>query len=228
MLVLGIETATPICAVALWSDGHLLAENRCRAKSRHGEIIAGMIEYVFELLQLDTGDLNGVAVSKGPGSFTGLRIGMSMAKALAYSHKIPIVGVSTPDAIASGIAPVADRLAVVLPSRKGEVYAAPYRYLDGFYHREGGIEALPIEEFESWAEKIRYVAGPGIPALIEAGINRKTFLPDIFWEVGAAPVARMGARKLLAGEQDDLSSLEPDYVKPFFTTAKPKKWAEPV
>ncbi len=222
MLVLGIETATPICAVALWQDGSLLAETRVKANHLHGEIISDLIEQLLQNARRQFGDVNGIAVSRGPGSFTGLRIGMSVGKAIAFAQDIPIVGVHTLDGIAANIAPLAERIAVTLPSRRGEVFAAPYRHLDGEYHREGQIVALSIDEFREWAAAIRTIAGPGIKSLQDGGVAQKYFLPEHFWEIGAASIARLGARKILAGEVDDLASLEPDYIKSFYTNAVPK------
>ncbi len=222
MLVLGIETATPTCAVALWQDGRLLAESRIKAKNLHGEIISGLIEQLFKQARRQFDDLSGVAVSRGPGSFTGLRIGMAVGKAIAFARSLPMVGIHTLDGIAGNIAPLTERLVVTLPSRKGEVFAAPYRHLDGEYQREGEIVALTIEAFQEWASGVRTIAGPGIKSLQDAGVTQKYYLPEHYWEVGAASIARLGARRILAGEIDDLARLEPDYVKPFFTTAVPK------
>ncbi|RME02112.1 MAG: tRNA (adenosine(37)-N6)-threonylcarbamoyltransferase complex dimerization subunit type 1 TsaB [Calditrichaeota bacterium] len=222
MLVLGIETATPTCAVAVWGNGQLVAEQRVKLKNMHAEIIAGMIRQVVQQARCSLEQMSCIAVSKGPGSFTGLRIGLAMAKGIAFARNLPIVGIATLDAIASGIAPVADRIVVALPSRRGEIFAAPYRNLDGQYQREGKITALPIADFRQWSRNIEWVAGPGIAALKEFGIRDKLYLPEIFWEISAAPVARLGARRFLAGEMQDLASLEPEYIKPFYTSAKPK------
>lgn len=219
MTILGIETATEVCAVALWRSGQLLGEIRYRRKRVHAELLPAMIEHLLQETQSAFSELDGVAVSIGPGSFTGLRIGLAMAKGIAFSRRLAIVGIQTPDAIASHIVPPAVRLTVVLPSRRGEVYAAPYRNLDGAYHREGKIVALKIEDFAHWAADTTYVAGPGAAALQKAGISAFRYVPENYWEISAAPVARLGARRLIAGDSDPVSALEPEYIKPFFTTS---------
>lgn len=221
MTILGIETATSVCAVALWQDGRLLAELRYDLKNLHAEIITGLVDTALKTCHLQPADLDGIAVSKGPGSFTGLRIGMAFAKGMAFAHNLPIAGIATPDGIASGIPPLADRLVVALPSRKNEIYAAPYRALDGYYHREGKIVSLETAEFSRWAGNAEWVAGPGIDALRAAGIGGRRYVPPIFWCMSAAPIAWLGARKILAGDVDDLGTLEPEYVKDFHTVAKP-------
>jgi len=218
MLILGIETATETCAAALWQEGSLLGEIRVKQKKVHAEFLAGMIEQLMQPCRQKYANLDGIAVSIGPGSFTGLRIGMALAKGIAYAHKIEIAGIHTPDAIASGIAANAPGIAVVLPSRKGEVYAARYKNLEGAYHREGEIVAIEINQLASWAGGLRLAAGPGIQALMKAGLANFSYLPACFGEISAAPVARLGACKLVSEGADDLATLEPDYIKSFQTT----------
>ncbi len=219
-LVLGIETATPVCAVALTRNGNFLAEERYELPRLHGEIIVDLIDAMLRRCAVSTADLAAVAVSLGPGSFTGLRIGLSVAKGIAFADNLPIIGVHTPDAIAAGIVPLSDSLIITLPSRRGEVYAAPYRNLDGFYHRSGKIAAVEVEAFAQWAGGARYVAGPGYPALRQAGLDDFIYLKEKFWRVSAEAVARLGTHKLMMDETDDLDALEPAYVKAFHTTAK--------
>ena len=226
MLVLGIETATPTLALALWQDGEVLAEEKFKLKNRHAEVIAGSIEHVLKTSRVEFEALGGLAVSLGPGSFTGLRIGMACAKGVAFSHRLPLVGIHTPDAIAAGIAPLAERMVVVLPSRKGEVYAAPYRNLDGAFQREGKIAAVAIRDFANWAGMIDTVAGPGVVGLREAGLEKFCYLSEMHWQISAAAIARLGARRILTGDTDDLAALEPEYFKPFYTTARPVQWRE--
>lgn len=220
MWVLGLETATPVCAVALWPGAGEAAEIRVPLKNRHAERLAGYIELLMRECELDYATLGGVAVSCGPGSFTGLRIGMAMAKAIATAHGLPIAGVSTPDAIAAQLAPASEKLVVVLPSRRGEVYAAKYRASATGYRRDGEVEAVPVAVFAEWAGSTSHVAGPGVPALMKAVSGDFVTLAPEWWQMSAAPIARLGAERLRAGDGDDLATLEPAYVKGFYTTMK--------
>lgn len=228
MIVLGIETATNVCAAAIWKDGHVLAEQQYDLPGRHAEMLPEMIRSMMASAGCQFEDLGGVSVSRGPGSFAGLRIGLAAAKGIAFAHEVPLIGIATPDAIANGIAPFTERLIIVLPSRKGEVYAAPYRTLDGFYCRAGKIVAVEVREFKKWAARTEHVAGPGCPALHDAGVSGLEVLPPPLWQVSAGIVARLGARRLLGGEADDLATLEPEYVKAFHTTARPVEIRIPV
>lgn len=220
MWVLGLETATPVCAVALWPGAGEAAEIRVPLKNRHAERLAGYIEVLMRECELGFAELGGVAVSCGPGSFTGLRIGMAMAKGIAAAHGLPIAGVITPDAIAAQLAPASEKLAVVLPSRRGEVYAAMYRATMTGYRREGDVEAVPVAAFAEWAGSYIHIAGPGVPALKNAGVGDFVTLAPEWWRMSAAPVARLGAERLRTGTGDDLATLEPAYVKGFYTTMK--------
>lgn len=220
MRILGIETSTATCATALWQQGHLNGEVRFKRKRIHAESLADMVSQVLAQGEASFAELDGIAVSIGPGSFTGLRIGLAMAKGIAFSHNIAVVGIHTPDAIASMIVPDEAEMIVAMPSRKGEVYAARYKNLDGAYHRDTAVEAVTVSEFSSWSQGVRLIAGPGMYALMNAGLTDLSYLPERFWEMSAAPVARLGSRKLLAEGPDDLSALEPDYVKAFHTTMR--------
>ena len=218
MLVLGIETATSTCAVALW-DGQLVGEIRYKLRARHAEIIAGMARELVQQSNYSFEALEGVAVSLGPGSFTGLRIGMAIAKGMAFAQDIPIAGIHTPDAIAAIIPPPASQIIIAMPSRRGEIYAARYRLLDDVFQREGQIEAVELKSLREWAGEIDLIAGPGMQAVMQANVKGFRFLPEQFWEMTATSVARLGARKLISGECDDLAALEPAYVKAVYTTS---------
>lgn len=220
MRILGIETATATCATALWDSGVLLGEIRFKRKKAHAELLASMIDQVLEQCETTYADLDGIAVSIGPGSFTGLRIGLAMAKGIAYAHDLDLAGIHTPDAIASTIVPDELEVVVAMPSRKGEVYAARYKNLDGAFHRDTAVATVAVSDFAEWAAPVRLIAGPGMQALMQAGLADLTYLPERFWEISAAPIARLGSRKLLAEGADDLSALEPDYIKAFHTTMK--------
>ena len=163
--------------------------------------------------------LDGLAVSIGPGSFTGLRIGLALAKGLAFGGDLPIVGVNTADAIAASVYPKDERMIVALASRKGEVYAAKYRILDNAYTREGQVEAVVSGQFAEWADGVSLIAGTGVASLQSAGVGEFEFVSEHYWQIGSAAVARLGARRIIAGDFDDVNVLEPEYVKPFFTTA---------
>ncbi|MPZ75197.1 MAG: tRNA (adenosine(37)-N6)-threonylcarbamoyltransferase complex dimerization subunit type 1 TsaB [Deltaproteobacteria bacterium] len=139
MRVLGIDSATSTASVALVENGQVLAEGLypphfCEkatdnpgAKSNHAEIILPLIDSVLRQARIELAYVDGIAVSIGPGSFTGVRIGVSTAKGLAYGAAIPTVGISTLHANAARVSDFDGVLCSLLDARKNEVYAALFR-----------------------------------------------------------------------------------------------------
>ena len=142
MRILGIDTATSTASVALIKNGIVVAEQIseapnpysetaiARPKSNHAEILLPLIESLLREAGCGLGDISGFGISIGPGSFTGLRIGLSTLKGLAYGGSIPIVGVSTLLANAARVTDHEGLVCSFLNARKNEVYAALFRKED--------------------------------------------------------------------------------------------------
>ena len=136
MRILGVDTATSTASVAIIEDGRLVAEEippragsanlstESHFKSNHAEVILPLIESVLRAAAVSLSELSGLAVSIGPGSFTGLRVGLSTVKGLAYGWGIPVVGVSTLLANAARVTDFDGLICSVLDAKKKEVYAA--------------------------------------------------------------------------------------------------------
>ena len=139
MRVIGIDTASATASVALVENGLLLSERtdlRCEStsnairrssKNNHAETILPLIELLFESTGVSLQDITGFALSIGPGSFTGLRIGLSTVKGLVYGSQIPVVGMSTLFAHAARVTDYDGLICALLDARKNEVYAALFR-----------------------------------------------------------------------------------------------------
>lgn len=127
MLVLAVDTATESCSVAICQDHNLVAETTLTRKETHSRHLLGIIDETLRRAKLDLKCIDGFAVTRGPGSFTGLRIGMSTIKGLAFALGKPVVGVSSLQALAVPLAPMAKRIVAMIDARRGEVYAAGYR-----------------------------------------------------------------------------------------------------
>ena len=220
MLTLGIETATAVCSVALVREGRMIAEYRHQQAKMHAEIIAQLIENQMNACGLSFAELEGIGISTGPGSYTGLRIGMSFAKSLAFAHDLPIAAIPTCEAMAFALPADIESIAIVLPSRRGEVYAALYQRERDRLKMQKPATALEIQKFAEWVADCRKIAGPGSIALAQAGLSEFQILPERMWQLSALNVALLAENKLMAGMADNLDTLEPDYLKPFFTTAK--------
>lgn len=132
MLLLGIETATPIGSLALLENEQVIIERELIQKGNHSSELLPTLNEMINELALNLHELKAIAVSKGPGSFTGLRIGISIAKGLAFSLKIPLVGVPTLDALAWNLVDLCtcfgnNLICPVLDARKKQVYTALYK-----------------------------------------------------------------------------------------------------
>ncbi|TLN04343.1 tRNA (adenosine(37)-N6)-threonylcarbamoyltransferase complex dimerization subunit type 1 TsaB, partial [bacterium] len=130
MFVLGIETATQVAGVAVVNEDRLVAERFVHNRKTHSQNLLPMIQQVLEDTGISPRELGGIAVSGGPGSFTGLRIGMAAAKSMAQVLGIPVTAVPTLDALAWNVTGVEGLICPILDARKQEVYTCLYNSRD--------------------------------------------------------------------------------------------------
>ena len=219
MSILAIDTASSVSSVAVASEGKLQAEVTVEAGRTHSETLLSHIEGALSFAGVERSALRGVAVSIGPGSFTGLRIGLATAKAIAYGLGIPLVGVSTLAALAlAGPVPAGHTL-VLMDAQKGNAYAGLYEWRDGSLHEVRPVRVAPL------AEAIAEAADLGKPVLLtgELVVKKRARLENLPENVTLAPahlltarashVAWFGIARLAAGECDDPMTLEPFYIR---------------
>jgi tRNA threonylcarbamoyladenosine biosynthesis protein TsaB len=223
MLVLGIDTATAVAAVGIMRDGRVLSDVWERSPTGHAVRLAALVAAALEEAKATIGDVDGVALSVGPGSFTGLRVGLSFAKGVAFSGGVRLVGVATLEALAMLAPESARTIAVVLDARRGETYVAVFRRVDGAIERVTGDLALsPEAASEQIAAEARLappsvVLGDGterysqsFAPLAEEGVVILPF--DQIHPRGSA-VAAIGERRLELGLDDRAELLVPVYVR---------------
>jgi len=223
MIILGIETSTQICSTALVANNTLLAEYRLNIKNAHAGKLVGAIEKILQDADVKLQELSGIAVSIGPGSFTGLRIGLSVAKGLAMPDSIPLVAVPTLAALASQ-APLAD--GVVCPlvrSRAKEFYAALYQRTQFVDEQIKDVHVLQTEALQSFIPEIALLIGD-IHALQKQDFDLSDFqtAPEQYSLLSGYTIARLGAVRLSQGRTENLDLLEPLYHQDF-VAGKPKK-----
>ena len=219
MSILAIDTASSVSSVAVASEGKLQAEVTVEAGRTHSETLLSQIEGALSFAGVERSALTGVAVSIGPGSFTGLRIGLATAKAIAYGLGIPLVGVSTLAALALAV-PVSDvHTLALMDAQKGNAYAGLYEWRDGSLHEVRPVRVAPL------AEAIAEAADRGKPVLLtgELAVKKRARLGNLPDNVTLAPahlltarashVAWLGIARLAAGERDDPMTLEPFYIR---------------
>lgn len=225
--LLAIETATDVCSVALAQDDRVTVELSLSQPRRHAESLAPLIDDALRYGRLAAADLDVIAVSAGPGSYTGLRIGVSTAKGLAMAVGARLVGVPSLDALATAAAPAArsgDVVAAFFPSRRHEVYAAAFT-VDADRHLVPlrPASALAGTEVAGWLDAAPgttvWLAGEGSarvtePLGAEASLDVRV-LDASEAAPSAARVARLGLARAAAEVWEDLSAFEPAYLKAF-------------
>jgi len=219
-LILSIETATGCGSVALTrgetDEGRVLAEATAQPEITHSRQLLGSVEWVIHSAGVSWQDVDGIAVSLGPGSFTGLRIGMAAVKGMVLATGVPMLGVSTFDAIALSC-PLIDRpLWCLLDARKQEVYAACY--LPGRGGRpvqHGDPVAVRPELLVEQISEPALFAGPGVEAYREYLVSHagNVLLPAALTSPRAARTGFLAAAMLAAGNTLDPATAVPLYVR---------------
>jgi tRNA threonylcarbamoyladenosine biosynthesis protein TsaB len=217
MTVLGIETATPVCGVALGREDAVLVERSLNVGTHHAERLLPMIRDALGEAGMGLRDLDGIAVSIGPGSFTGLRIGLSTAKSLCWSAGLPLVAVSTLEAMAAQFPHAGCPVCPALDARKKEVYAALYDTSSGCARTLMAPAAVsPVPFVSSLAGPTLFV-GDGARLyrreVVAALGERARFAPPPLDRPSAASVAALGLSRLGRGETEDLARVEPVYLR---------------
>lgn len=220
MLVLGIDSATNVAGVAVVSESKLVAESWLNIKKTHSQRLMPMVANVLKEAQLSIHDVDGFAVTIGPGSFTGLRIGLATVKGLAHVTGKPLVGIPTLDALAQNAVLWEGIVCPVLNARKEEVYSAVYRGSRGELARLTdymAIKPAKLADILSEYQEQVLVLGDGVQvfaALFESRLHHVKFAPKTAILPRAAHVAQLGLERLSAGTQDNLFSLVPIYIRP--------------
>ncbi|MBI5847825.1 MAG: tRNA (adenosine(37)-N6)-threonylcarbamoyltransferase complex dimerization subunit type 1 TsaB [Nitrospirae bacterium] len=216
MKILAIETSTMLGGVAIADEKGLIAETRLNVKSTHSERLMATIDEQLRQSELALCDIDVFAVASGPGSFTGLRIGLSTAKGLCYATGRPLVLVPTLDAYARSFPFSRHPVCVMLDARRGEVYAAVYQWSGGFVKLLDEVSAAPEDLFRDVDSPV-ILAGEGAlvyrDRLLALLGDRALFAPLIHMVPSPANVALLGLEKAVQGAFTDASAAEPFYIR---------------
>lgn len=220
VLVLGIDTATLVCGVALVTPQRLLAEYTLQVRKTHSERLLPMVAAMLRDAGLTPEDLGGVAVAAGPGSFTGVRIGVATARALGQALGLPLVAVSTLEALAAQSPHFSGLVSPILDARRQQVYNAVFRVPAEGPVRLGEERAMPLPELlaelKEYGEPVLFT-GDAVPVyrelITEAFGPQACFLPLEAGLSRAASVARLGLTRLVAGGGVPFRDLLPQYVR---------------
>lgn len=222
-LILSIETATPVCAVALHEEGVLLAEAKLLKDKSHSDKLAILINQLLEHNSVKKNQLSAIAVSEGPGSYTGLRIGVSTAKGLCYGLDIPLIAISSLTALGAQVRNFIGEDDFMIPmfdARRMEVYA---QVLDKKLHIIEKTQPVIIDEnsFGNFiANHTVYIFGDGADKC-KPVLNNDSFKFINNIVPSAASVGELAYQKYLDRNFSDAAYFEPFYLKEF-RAGKPK------
>lgn len=223
-IILNIETATKNCSVSLSEkDKILVLVELNEGQFSHAEKLHTFILEVLKTAHKSMSDLDAVSVSKGPGSYTGLRIGVSAAKGLCYALEKPLISIPTLEILALQVPVQKDELVVpLLDARRMEVYSAIYN--DAYLQiRQTEAEIIDGTSFETILnDRIVHFAGDGAEKCKEIIKHKNArFLSNLY--PSAREMAMISTRKFKAADFEDVAYFEPYYLKDF-VAGKPKKY----
>jgi len=219
--ILNIETATKNCSVSIAKDGETIVCNELADEGySHAEKLHVFIEEVIAKAGILAKDLNAVAVSQGPGSYTGLRIGVSAAKGLCYALNIPLIAVDTLHALASQAGVTDGKIIPMLDARRMEVYSAIFNS-DLTVERAIQAEIIDENSFQEYTEKLYFVGDCADKCKSVLTKDNFVFLEDIKYP-SAKAMSKISFDKYQKSDTVDVAYFEPYYLKDFMI-APPKK-----
>ena len=219
MRILAIESSSLVASVAIVEDGVTLAEYTANFKMTHSQTLLPMIDSRVGLFGIDLATIDAIAVSGGPGSFTGLRIGSATAKGLGLALDKPLIHVPTVDGTAYNLYGAKGLICPIMDARRNQVYTGIYRFEQEFevvMEQDAMDIAELIEKLNSMGERVIFL-GDGVP-VHEKLIAEKMTVPYAFAPAHvnrqrAAAIATLGAQYFAEGKIQDAAEHGPDYLR---------------
>lgn len=215
MNVLAVETSGRVGSVAACRGVEILAEESLQKGTAHGRLLVPVIDRAVKAAGwAGPRDIELIVVSQGPGSFTGLRIGIACAKTLAAQLGKPLVAVCSLDAMAQNAPPASERILTVLDAKRGDVYAAAYERKNGTLHRTAGPSVMTPDEAGALLERPVHVMGDGLVHHADRFPPPEyRHAPEEQWRIRAGTVARLGLGAFQRGGREEPLGLEPIYLR---------------
>lgn len=221
MNILAIETSSLVASAAIVNDDIMIAEYTMNYKKTHSQTLLPMIDEICKMTEFDINSIDYIAVSAGPGSFTGLRIGSATAKGLGLALDKPLVHVPTVEAMAYNIYDTTALICPIMDARRSQVYTGIYTNKNGEVEAVKEQCAISIEELMEILnnmEKNVIFMGDGVPVFADI-INEKlkcihTYAPAHLNRQRAGAVAQAAKRYIALGKTETAAMHRPDYLRP--------------
>ena len=219
MRILGIESSSLVASAAVVENEVTLAEYTVNYKKTHSQTLLPMIDEMMRLLDMEPSAVDAIAVSGGPGSFTGLRIGSATAKGLGLALKKPLIHVPTLDAMAYGLFGASGLICPMMDARRQQVYTGIYRFEERFeiVMEQSALAVADLaERLNALGERVIFL-GDGVPGyekqLAETLTVPYCFAPAHVNRQRAASVAALGAVYFAEGKTETAAEHKPDYLR---------------
>jgi tRNA threonylcarbamoyladenosine biosynthesis protein TsaB len=221
--ILNLETATKNCSVSVSKNGKLLAlKELCEANFSHAEKLTPFIKETLKEAKINLKDLNAVAIGKGPGSFTGLRIGVSSAKGLCFGLDIPLIAIETMEILANATSLENGYIIPLLDARRQEVYTAVFNEKHEFV-KETFNHILEKDSFSEFLNQKKVIfLGDGSNKTKEI-IQHKNGVFLNGFNPSAKEMIKLSYKKFLNNDFEDVAYFEPFYLKDFYVAPLKKK-----
>ena len=219
MLILAFETSAKVASAALLEDGRLLGESYQNTGLTHSQTLLVMAEHLLAQCGKTVAQVTAVAVAAGPGSFTGVRIGVAAAKGFAWGRELPCYGVSTLEAMALSLGAWQGYVCPCMDARRSQVYNALFSVNQGTLERLREDRAIALSEL---AEELKALDGPIFLVgdgstlahrTLSGEIPNLVLPPEHRMHQRADGVALLAAQKIAAGEPGDANALTPNYLR---------------
>jgi len=216
MKILAVDTATTSCSVALFADRQLLAEEVYTAGKTHSRHLLSIIQGILDRCETSPEELNRIAVTRGPGTFTGLRIGISTVKGLAAALGVPVLGVSSLTALAYPLLWTRQPVVAMIDARRGEIYYACYSQKGGSVEADGTPRVAAPEAAVADLPESGILVGSGAVlyrGLLEERAPNIQFADENAHVIRAASVGRLALDCFDGLTVDSVGALVPEYIR---------------
>jgi tRNA threonylcarbamoyladenosine biosynthesis protein TsaB len=217
MRILAVDTASRTCSVAVSEDDTVMAEFTLNHRDTHSRFLMEMIDRVLAISRFTLADMDGFAVTTGPGSFTGLRIGLSAVKGLAIAAGKPLVGVSSLDALAFPFSYSDKLICPLMDARRHEVYTARYRFEGSRMVAQSPPKVTTPEMAVSDINEPCILTGDGAVVyrdhLSDIMGNRAVFADFCHHQIRASVAAALAMPRFRTGDTEDVSAMAPCYIR---------------